>query len=1568
MKNSLLVFVIIYSILFLSPAYSNAEKENEILRKSSLTESPYFVYQTSFPYPFNGKADKPAVSTGYYFVDSDDEANDYRPQPIIYDTLIEPSRWRRILQGPRLRPPSYWDTNTSEGLPFFRNPAMPAEADPPGNFFDPDTSIGTDSTDDAIAGPIPIGFDFYFNGIRFDSFYVSTNGIIALTNRRYFYDANGNRTIPSGKNTAYDPMSMDWFERKRTGNGLNDDTPDNFGYKYAVLGGQTGYGDLKSAAARGGIRNFTGNLTSFPHKAAVIAPFYGDMHLSQYNPDTGGSDDWGKVMYKRSKDNDKLIIYFVNIMPAGGAKATPYGNYTAVYNARPQTNPEKYISANAQVVIDRSDSSVTIVFEEFNGTVKIGSRYAGAEEIFRYNTTCGVRGFARHVNYGRGGVDESDENYPWAGEYEQATHYYSIYRMKDVPYPHDSLAVKFKQWKNLLRFVKMEYLVRSRNSNDNLEFKVTVPENNTGDYELLAGDDRLGALQPVAYVQNMSNNIQGPGGVNFREGQIRFRARLQIVNSVSNRIIYSKILDIDSACMAVDYDGGERCHQSPYVNIRYLGDSPDNEPQPFPSAEKLNGLPPYHYAKIYFPPFIPNKYVTNHIGRLKVLFSAVPNEPADNEPLGEEWLFDDSSKTTVYTMKRLNSFTDYANDFHVIDKSVIPSTQKWVNKGAEVVSGTDVSHYPQPPQYSFQSGGGFSDDPRTVTDYILEAPVIYMNRKDLNGNDNTPGDEIRSFPIDISNRHGIALSLSVQRNKKRDDWARGWCDSRLIGPEPRAVVNGNVFSEFKPSKSASYKPDMLVVEFAKPSPDGISGITNIPESNWRHHFRRGGAKPVTDMPVWGIYGGGGQLRGFLEYSIENTSAKDSALARPNAVTGALNGLRPNIYDDGMDDEYTKAFIAIPDTFINAPNGGAKNFRFRIRLDASNDQKCETCIPDDDDPFFVDNVRILFRQDVADLEISAIKVLWPYTQAPASQCSSIPIRVVVSNSTTLNAPIFRINTLMYKKGVPKNFWNHIYYLQNYLPFLTPLTSIEVPMPNWNARLLAPGEYSIESYLYYGWGGDLEPLNDTMSIEYTVRYGDDFAYDPVDNPVNNVPEFSGIVGRGLSLYGCSEGGSGNLGGYQSGWDDGCSYGYMYGGSGNSSGQIAMKFKLFTPDTIKGYRAYFGMLNGALDDIAFAIYADNGGLPGNEVDSSRVFKIRGYDDIRKDIYFSEYVTYLLPKPIVLQAGTYWAAITQLGETGLELGASSYNTGMRTINTYIQPPLDQNNRPLGANGNSLNLYDGFRKRARSGYLINDNCFAYENTRGSGEWRPFSPDSGNPAYAHLDHFGVSPVDNYTHTLSRGTWIPMLRPYLGFKSYDSTGSPYYWPVELTYFNGRAREKGIDLFWETASELNNYGFYIERKISGAGGNWETIDFVPGHGTSHKVINYKYFDDKGLVRNTVYRYRLLQVDLDGSKADGEYSNEIEIPFGGEIAVQNHPNPFSESTMITISVFHKTDLKIEVLDIFGKAVKTLADETVQPGDYSVNWFGDDESGAPVPSGTYICRIKAGDKLNTIKMQLIR
>ncbi len=55
------------------------------------------------------------------------------------------------------------------------------------------------------------------------------------------------------------------------------------------------------------------------------------------------------------------------------------------------------------------------------------------------------------------------------------------------------------------------------------------------------------------------------------------------------------------------------------------------------------------------------------------------------------------------------------------------------------------------------------------------------------------------------------------------------------------------------------------------------------------------------------------------------------------------------------------------------------------------------------------------------------------------------------------------------------------------------------------------------------------------------------------------------------------------------------------------------------------------------------------------------------------------------------------------------------------------------------------------------------------------------------------------------------------------------PVELTSFYAFLRNNIINLYWTTATEVNNYGFEIQREVSGQKSetsSWEKIGFVQG----------------------------------------------------------------------------------------------------------------------------------------------
>ncbi|MBL1214914.1 MAG: T9SS type A sorting domain-containing protein [Ignavibacteriae bacterium] len=185
------------------------------------------------------------------------------------------------------------------------------------------------------------------------------------------------------------------------------------------------------------------------------------------------------------------------------------------------------------------------------------------------------------------------------------------------------------------------------------------------------------------------------------------------------------------------------------------------------------------------------------------------------------------------------------------------------------------------------------------------------------------------------------------------------------------------------------------------------------------------------------------------------------------------------------------------------------------------------------------------------------------------------------------------------------------------------------------------------------------------------------------------------------------------------------------------------------------------------------------------------------------------------------------------------------------------------------------------------------------------------------------------------------------------------PVELNSFAAEISKNSVILNWETATELNNYGFDIERKASN--GDWANIGFVEGAGNSNSPKSY-YFTDNKLIGSSKFIYRLKQIDIDGKF---EYSNEIEIEIvPTEFAVyQNYPNPFNPSTKIRFQIPNESKVTIKLYDMLGAEVITLLDEKKEPGVFEVNFKAEN-----LPSGTYIYRVVADGFVEAKKMILLK
>ncbi len=212
--------------------------------------------------------------------------------------------------------------------------------------------------------------------------------------------------------------------------------------------------------------------------------------------------------------------------------------------------------------------------------------------------------------------------------------------------------------------------------------------------------------------------------------------------------------------------------------------------------------------------------------------------------------------------------------------------------------------------------------------------------------------------------------------------------------------------------------------------------------------------------------------------------------------------------------------------------------------------------------------------------------------------------------------------------------------------------------------------------------------------------------------------------------------------------------------------------------------------------------------------------------------------------------------------------------------------------------------------------------------------------------------DDETTIIGQGNWIPLNTTPL--------------PVELVLFTANVMADNVILNWKTETEINNYGFEIQRASSNAGSelpytDWERIDFIEGYGNSNSQKTYSYTDKN--VKYGRYAYRLKQIDIDGSFA---YSFEVEVEVGqpaGYALHQNYPNPFNPATTLSYTLPVSDFVSIKVFDAIGNLIQTLVSEKQDAGYYEITF-----DGSGLSSGVYLCKMETTGYTRGIKLLLLK
>lgn len=194
----------------------------------------------------------------------------------------------------------------------------------------------------------------------------------------------------------------------------------------------------------------------------------------------------------------------------------------------------------------------------------------------------------------------------------------------------------------------------------------------------------------------------------------------------------------------------------------------------------------------------------------------------------------------------------------------------------------------------------------------------------------------------------------------------------------------------------------------------------------------------------------------------------------------------------------------------------------------------------------------------------------------------------------------------------------------------------------------------------------------------------------------------------------------------------------------------------------------------------------------------------------------------------------------------------------------------------------------------------------------------------------------WTPSLSRARTTPYVLPlFLSTRNINASNNPFkstvYQPLQITVnavvpvkliqFEANQKQRSVELNWQTAQEINNKGFFIERNTDlNNEGAWQEIGFINGNGNSQRINAYNFIDDDIMNSHaTVIYYRLRQVDFDGAF---EYSKIVAVLINKKPVV--YPVPAKNEIFVDFTEPQTEPVVAIIYNANGSIVK---EEVIQP-----------------------------------------
>ncbi|WP_022836835.1 T9SS type A sorting domain-containing protein [Salisaeta longa] len=186
------------------------------------------------------------------------------------------------------------------------------------------------------------------------------------------------------------------------------------------------------------------------------------------------------------------------------------------------------------------------------------------------------------------------------------------------------------------------------------------------------------------------------------------------------------------------------------------------------------------------------------------------------------------------------------------------------------------------------------------------------------------------------------------------------------------------------------------------------------------------------------------------------------------------------------------------------------------------------------------------------------------------------------------------------------------------------------------------------------------------------------------------------------------------------------------------------------------------------------------------------------------------------------------------------------------------------------------------------------------------------------------------------------------------------PVELTAFTATANGQAVTLRWQTASETNNAGFYVQHRAPGA--SWSTLRFVEGAGTTTTPQRYA-FTAEALSPGT-HAFRLRQVDLDGTATLSDLRTITVRQQAGLVLQGAHPVTAGRSVPISVQLPGKQAVRVSLYNVLGQRVQTISRGTTGADGRLQTRL----STEGLASGLYFVQVQGASRTYTKRLSIVQ